>query len=142
LPHESRKIIALNPDLPKPAAKAAPRIDTLSIPDLLALRAQIDAALPAAALADLDLESELVVQYQTIKELQNRTLGDDETPANQKAQVANACAAVLGQLVKMQAEFYTAERFKSIEGLMVKALKTLPLEHAEQFLRDYEALGG
>ena len=124
----------------KPAPQGANRIDTYSVADLLALRAEIDAALPATALKDLDLERELVVQFQTIKTLQSNTLDDDETPANQKAQVANACAAVLGQLVKMQAEFYTAERFKTIEGLMVKAMKTLPVEQAERFLEEYGAV--
>lgn len=107
---------------------------------LLSLRAEIDAMLPPAKLKDLDLEAELVRQYRVVKSLQNDIITDMDTPPNQKAQVANSCAATLVQLTKMQSEFYTSERFKAIEGIMIKCLKTLPEEAVLAFFADYEGM--
>jgi hypothetical protein len=117
-------------------------LDGLEVEQLLQLRAEIDELLPARALGDLDLEHELVVQFLSIKSLQSTVLQDDQTAANQKAQVANAVASTLQQLVKMQSEHFNAERFKKIEALMVKALKLMPIETAEKFLAEYEVLAG
>ena len=107
---------------------------------LLELRAKIDEHLPATALKDMNLETELVVQFQTVKALQSRVLEDDETPANQQAQVANSCASTLQQLAKMQGEQYTAERFKQIENLLVRLLNSWPDDMTKDFFRQYEAL--
>lgn len=117
-------------------------IDSLGVEQLLQLRAQIDDLLPARALGDLDLEHELVVQFLSIKTLQSTVLQDNNTAANQKAQVANSVASTLQQLVKMQSEHFNAERFKKIEALLVKSLKLMPVEIAEKFLTEYEALAG
>lgn len=117
-------------------------IDSLGVEQLLQLRAQIDDLLPARALGDLDLEHELVVQFLSIKTLQSTVLQDNNTAANQKAQVANSVASTLQQLVKMQSEHFNAERFKKIEALLVKSLKLMPVEIAEKFLAEYEVLAG
>lgn len=111
-----------------------------SLSDLYRMRAEIDAMLPPQTLASMNLEEELVRQFSTVKALQTSILDDDEVPANQRAQVAGQVASTLGQLVKMQSELHTAERFKAIESLMIKYMKRLPLDVAEAFINDYEAL--
>jgi len=88
----------------KGPAKQAQALESMSLQSLLELRARIDEALPATALKDLDLEQELVIQYQTLKALQKRVLDDDEVPANQRAQVANSVGATLQNLGKMPTE--------------------------------------
>lgn len=115
-------------------------LQNLSVDELLSLRSEIDELLPARALGDIDLEHELVVQFLAVKSLQANVLQDDNTAANQKAQVANAVASTLQQLVKMQSEHYNAERFKRIEALLVKSMKLMPVEAAEAFLNEYEEL--
>jgi len=120
---------------PEPAPLAG-----FSIEGLLALRAQIDERLPATQLKDLDLETELVIQFQVVKTLQTRVMDDKTTPSNQRAQVANSCASTLQQLTKMQAEFYTSERFKAIESALIKLLRKWPEGEVETFFDEYETL--
>ena len=93
------------------------------------------------SLGDINLEHELMSQYAKVKKLQTDVLIDDSVPANQRAQVANAVASTLQQLIKMQTEFYTAERFRSIENLMIAYMKKLPLADAQRFLDEYEKIG-
>lgn len=112
----------------------------MDVPSLLSLRHRIDQILPPMTLQSLDLEGELVRQYRKAQDLQEDVIADDVVPANQKAQVLSACAATLQQLVKMQVELHDAERFKTIEGLMIRYMKKLPLEVATAFLDEYEAL--
>lgn len=110
---------------------------------LLDLRAQIDANLPVKSLKDIDLERELVLQYQTVKALQNLVLNDDEIPVNQRSQVANSCASTLDALVKMQEKYSTGERLKQIEGHLIEALNRMPPETTKAFFEWYEgALNG
>jgi hypothetical protein len=116
-------------------------VETMSLDQLLKLRAEIDGRLPASSLKDIDLEHELVVQFITVKNLQSSVIDDKDVQANQKAQVANSCASTLQQLVKMQTEFYTAERFKEIENHLIASLRDLPPEASEQFLDAYERMG-
>lgn len=115
-------------------------IQNLDVHGLLLLRAQIDDLLPATALQDLDLATELVIQYQVAKALQTMTLAGDEE-ANRKAQVVNTTSSTLQALVKAQAEFHNSERFKVLETLMIASLKLMPAEVATKFLEDYEKLG-
>lgn len=115
-------------------------IENYSEADLYRLRAEIDAMLPQQSLSAMNLESELVTQYHTVKALQNVILTAEEVPANQKAQIANSVVSTLDALVKMQERFHTAERFKAIENLLIKHMKTMPREIAEKFVAEYEAL--
>lgn len=115
-------------------------IQMLSIGELLALRAEIDARLPATALADLDLEKELVMQFNTVKALQAGILSDKHVQANQKAQVANSTASTLSQLTRMQTDYYTAERLKAIETALIRMLRTWPEDLTAKFFEEYEAL--
>ena len=113
-------------------------LDAYTLQELLDLRARIERRLPARSLKDLDLERELVLQVMALQELQNRVIDDDDTPANQKAQVANSLSAALTTLVKLQAEVHNSERLKRLEGTMIDTLNELPTEAAEAFLAKYE----
>lgn len=127
----------------KPAKEIGPPVrdlNTLSEDELLALKDEIEARLPARSLKDMNLEEELVSQYMRVKSLQTRVLDDEGIPTNQVAQVAAQVASTLQQLVKMQTDFHTAERFKKLEGFMIKHMKNMPLDLAEKFLDDYEKL--
>lgn len=119
-------------------AGALVSIDKLSLTELLELRADIDAALPPRALADLDLEEEVLLQFARTKALYDRISEDNTVPANQRAQVANSCTSILDQLIKMQARLYSAERVKSLEQVLIKVLKTLPEATQTDFFERYE----
>lgn len=116
-------------------------LSSMTVKELRRLRSDIDKLLPEqVTLGDMDMPRELVAQFMTVKDLQDEVLSDDETPANQKAQVAGQVASTLQQLVKMQTDFYTSERFRSIENLMIGYMKSLPLDQAQRFLDEYEGL--
>ena len=113
----------------------------LSVDDMLALRDVLNEMMPSKTFADVNLEHELIEQYNTVKNLQSDVLTDDDVPVNQRAQVANSVASTLGQLTQMQADFYTSERFKAMEALMIKAIKKMSPEVAEAFVKEYEEMG-
>lgn len=113
-------------------------LEGMSLHDMLMLRGKIDDRLPARALKDLDLEEEAVVQYLTLKSLQEQVLSQEDTAANQKAQVANATAGALSGLLKIQKEAYTFERFKEVENALVEMLKEWPIEQMQVFFEEYE----
>ena len=98
----------------------------LSMMGLLALRNRVHSLLPAVHLKDMDLSQELVLQVAALQELQRMTMGAAEVPANQQAQVANSLSAALVNLVKMQGEVYTTERFKRVERAVINFLNGLP----------------
>lgn len=114
-------------------------IQDWNVEGLLNLRAEIDRLLPSTKLKEMDLEKELVLQYHKVVALQTRVLEDDRTPANQLAQVSNAVAGTLQQLVTMQAKFHTSERLKEIEGRLIKALNKVPKQYLEEFFEWYES---
>lgn len=116
-------------------------LEDLSHDDLRALRDQINAMLPEESLSGMDMTTELMNQYRRVLKLQRDCMEDMEVPPNQKAQVAAQVKSTLGDLVRMQTEFYTSERFRSIENLLIKYMKTLPIEMAKTFLAEYERLG-
>jgi hypothetical protein len=116
-------------------------LDTLTDEDLKLLKRVLRSDDAPKALSELNLEHELITQFTTVKGLQEDVMEDDSIAANQRAQVANTVASTLQQLVKMQTEFYTAERFKAVEGLMLKAIRKLPKEIAESFVSEYERMG-
>jgi len=116
-------------------------MEDLSHDDLRALRDRINAMLPDESLSGMDMTTELMNQYRRVLKLQRDCMEDLEVPPNQKAQVAAQVKSTLGDLVRMQTEFYTSERFRSIENLLIKYMKTLPIEMAKTFLAEYERLG-
>ena len=85
----------------------------------------------------INLESELLAQYNKAKKLLHDAEYDEEVPLNQKAQVVNSATAILGALIKNQAELYNLERIKKIESVLLRTLQAFP-EMQEVFLRDYE----
>ena len=99
---------------------------------------EIKAALKATNLIEMNMEEELVLQFQAVKALQGSVLDDVETPANQRAQVANAVASSLSRLADLQMEVYNSERFKRVESLLIRHLRKLPEDVAAAFLDDYE----
>lgn len=105
---------------------------------LLLLRSAIDARLPPKALKDLNLQDELVTQFQVAKALQSVTITSEFEEANKKAQVLNTTATVLQQLVKMQSEYHTAERLKEIEARLIKSLEKIPEHFLVEFFKWYE----
>jgi hypothetical protein len=114
-------------------------ISLYSQTELFSLRQRIDALLPEMDINKIDLEEEVVRQFMTVKNLQSTVLQGAEE-ANKKAAVINACTAALAALAKMQVELHTAERFKKIENLMIRYIKLMPKELAEQFLEKYTNL--
>lgn len=96
--------------------------------------------LPAGTLIEMDLEQELLLQYQVIRKLQSDVMDDADVPANQRAQVANAVAASLNKLVDLQNEVYSSERFKKVETILIRHARRMPEDLAKGFLEDYEAL--
>lgn len=114
----------------------------LSVAQLLEKRAEIDAMLPVKDLKDLDLSRELVLQVQALQALQNRVLGDDASPANQQAQVANALSSALTNLVRVQSDVFTSDRLKRIEAILIECVRELPTSVQEKFFDRYEAMLG
>lgn len=106
--------------------------------ELLELRGLIDAKLPIKDLKDIDLSRELVLQMLATQRMQNDVLIEKETPANQRAQVANAVGTILGNLIALQAKVYTSERLKKIESVLIATLATLPMDTQREFLDAYE----
>lgn len=109
-----------------------------SVADLLALRAAIDAQLPARALKDLNLEEELCLQFAVAREVQAKAMEDPDIPLNQVAQVLNTVGNTLEQLRATQEKFLNQERLKKIEAILGKVLSKLPADAAEDFINEYE----
>lgn len=85
-------------------------------------------------LKDLDLEAELLAQYQKAQDL----LADaGNQPLNQKAQTLNAITLILQAIIKSQQDLYNIERLKTLENTLIKVLQEFP-EIKHQFLEAYE----
>ena len=113
-------------------------LDAMSVDELRELRDEIDRRLPEDSLDSLNLEKELVGQYRKTKDLMDSVLHDDETPANQRAQVANSVVTTLGQLVKLQEDLKREETLKLMETCLLEVLLTLPEPTKVAFFTDYE----
>lgn len=110
----------------------------LTVPELVACMDEIRSHLPPLSLKDINLEEEMLLQYHSLRALQNDVLEDEKIALNQRAQVANSVAAALGKLADLQTDVYTQERHKRIEGIMIKLLSKLPEDVAQTFLVEYE----
>lgn len=108
--------------------------------DLRRLRSEIDKLLPSNKVSDLNLEEELVEQYQKIKDLMDEVSESVDVGASQKAQVANSVVGTLGQLVKMQEDLRRQETFKVMEGVLIEAIKRLPAAVKDEFFTEYVRL--
>ena len=124
---------------PAPDLKPAPfNWKAFGVGQLVAWRDEITRLLPATTLKDLDLEEELLLQYHTIRELQGKVLNDESLPLNQRAQVANTVGNTLIRLEELQRQVYTQERFKAIEGLVIRHMSRQSEEVVTAFMEDYE----
>lgn len=111
----------------------------MSMAELLDLRSRIEQALPARDLKDIDMSRELVLQVLTLQDLQRTVLSDTDTPANQRAQVANSLSQALTNLSRLQSDVYSSERFKRLESTLIEVLQSLPRDAQEAFLTKFEA---
>lgn len=111
-----------------------------TIIELIRFRDEITKLLPPLTLKEMNLEEEMLLQYHSLRALQNDVLEDTQIALNQRAQVANAVANQLSKLADAQEKVYTQERFKAIESLMIRSLLRLPEETAADFLSQYEKL--
>lgn len=115
-------------------------LNKMSVAELMDLRNDIDALLPATALNNINLEVEVMLQYQIAKELVSKTIAGGGAEPQQKAQVLNACTRILGDIVKMQTELFDAERIKMIENSLERAFAGagVPLEVKQKFVTLHE----
>ncbi len=88
--------------------------------------------------ASLNLEEQLLAQYNRAGKLLHEAGYDKNTPLSQKASALNSATAILSALTKMQAELYSLERVKVMESCLIETLKNFPEVQAE-FLDKYEA---
>jgi len=134
---DAKKLDLQEPDKPAPAPF---NWALLTVQELVQFRDEITRALPPLSIKEMNLEEEMLLQFHSLRALQNQVLDVDELPLNQRAQVANACAGSLAQLLSLQEKVYTQERFKRIENLLIRNLSRLPEEQAGAFLNDYEKI--
>lgn len=114
--------------------------DLLSEEEILNCYDEIARRLPPVKLSEMNLEKELLLQFHTVRGLQTKVMDDDDVAVNQRAQVANSVASNLNKLADLQSTIYTSERFKMIEGALIRCISKLPEELAEKFLADYEQI--
>lgn len=135
---KSKKIGRKGEEAPHPPRSAPFNWKSLPMEDLIRFRDEITTCLPALTLIDIDMEQELLLQYHSMRALQNEVLADTEVPRNQQAQIANACSAVLAKIAELQETLYDSERLKRIEKVLIASLDELPTEVKEKFLTEYE----
>lgn len=90
----------------------------------------------ATSLNDLDLEDELLKQYNTAKNLYEDAEFDESIPLNQKAQTLNAISSILGQIIKQREMLHNIQTVTAIELALVQTLKAFP-ELKEAFIQAY-----
>lgn len=86
-----------------------------------------------------DAEQELLKLRRQAKTLYETIEHDDDTPANQKAQVLNSISSVLQALVKLQADVHSTKKVQAIELAVIAVMKRQPQPVYEAFLHEYEA---
>lgn len=123
-----------------PASQSRINLRDLSLTDLMQLREDINGRLPPRKLAEVDLEEELVLQFQQGKALFNSVIADQNVPTNQRAQVANSCTALLEHLTKLQDSLFNSERIKALELALVRAIRDLPEAQQLAFFTNYEKI--
>lgn len=86
---------------------------------------------------DLNLEAEILIQYNRARRLLHAAEYDETIPLNQKAQALNSATAILAALTKSQGELHSIEKVRKIEAALIKTLKAFP-EVNQAFLDEYE----
>ena len=108
-------------------------LDNFDVKELLLLRDRINKRLPASEITNIDLEHELVLHFQTIKQAL-ADAGDEEL--NKFAAASNAVLASLKQLAELQKSLYSASRLQKYERALAVILK----KHPELFKKYCEEL--
>lgn len=111
-------------------------LEGLSDQELLMLRHRLDKKLNLD-LSQLDLAEELGMQYRSGMILLASVQNDENTPANQQAQVFNSVSGMLEKIVKQQKIVYSAERLKRFESAFLKVLQDLPEASKRKFFDLY-----
>ncbi len=106
--------------------------------ELRKLMAMIESLLPGQKVKSLDLEDELMQQYDKTKELMDSCINDQDIAPNQKSQVANSVVSTLGHLVKLQEDLRLQQTLKLMESTLIDVIKTLPQEAKDEFFVEYE----
>lgn len=115
------------PDDERPPSRAEELdLDDWSEDELIELRSEVESRLPVKDLTDANLTKELVFQVVALQKLQRDVMREKGVPANQRAQVANSLSAALSNLVKVQQDVYTSERFKQFERLVIEFINSAP----------------
>lgn len=110
----------------------------MSLDELLALRSEIDTLLPTVSLKDFNAQEEVLLQYHRIKALQAEVAVDQDTPTNQKAQVANTVARLLSDIIGMRNELYNTEQCRLMEAALAKALRGQTEDFRTAFFEAYK----
>lgn len=87
--------------------------------------------------SDLNLEDELLAQYNAAKKLYHDASYDLSVPLGQKTQALNSISTVISAFVKMKQDLYNMERIKTIEAVLLQTLKAFP-EVQKEFMEAYE----
>lgn len=90
-------------------------------------------------LKQLNLDGELLANYEAAKSYLEEIRYDSEVMPNQVAQVMNTINSILKEIVKMQTELYDAERVKKIEAAVISVMKRQPKEVQDRFFDEYES---
>jgi len=88
-----------------------------------------------SSLRELDVETELLEQYRTAKQLLANA--EENVPLNQRAQALNSITTILQTITKMQTDLYDAERLKTLEAILLDTLREFP-QVQEAFLEVYK----
>lgn len=110
----------------------------MPVKELRKVLALIESLLPSQKVKNLDLEDELMQQYDKTKDLMDECIGDPDIAPNQKAQVANSVVSTLGHLVKLQEDLRLQQTLKLMESTLIDMIKTLPKEIKDEFFLEYE----
>lgn len=89
-------------------------------------------------LEELDLDLELLEQYQAAKSVLEDIQYDEQVPANQKAQVMNTITSILQAIIKLQQDLHNVERMKAVENTLINVLQRHETLR-DEFLKDYES---
>ena len=120
--------------------KAKQGLEGMSSDDLRRLKSRIDDLLPDSSLKSLNLESELLQQYQRVLRLQEEVLHDQDCPANQRAQVAGQVGSTLQHLIKLQEDLSLTTTLRAMEEALIESLQLLPEEARKAYFVEYERL--
>jgi len=113
----------------------------MSVAELLRHKSELERCLPPRQLVDINVEEQLMLQYAVMREFQESIISDNETAANQRAQVGSAVSKLILDIADRQKEVYSSERVKRLETALIRACRDhMPEEACKQFLEAYERI--